>query len=58
MICGVLLLSLIGCQTKIEPCDCDRAKVELEALALKYFDAVQDKGMLREQLGACRRGDR
>jgi hypothetical protein len=58
MICVALLLSLSGCQTKVEPCDCDRAKAELETYTMKYFDAVQDRGMLREQLSACQRGER
>ena len=58
MIFVALLLNLSGCQTKVEPCDCDRAKAELEAYTMKYFDAVQDRGMLREQLRACQRGAR
>lgn len=58
MICVGLLLNLSGCQTKPEPCNCERAVTELETYTMKYFDAKQDLGMVREQLRACERGAR
>ena len=55
MICAVLLLSLSACSHSPEPqpCNCDVAEQELRAYTLKYFDALEDTGNLRQQLKAC-----
>lgn len=53
MICAVSLLSLSACRTKLEPCDCGIAEKELRAYTLKYLDAMEDVGNLRQQLKAC-----
>jgi hypothetical protein len=55
---GILILSgwlLIsnGCRTKPEPCDCAFAEEELTKYTNKYFEALEDKGNLRQQLKAC-----
>jgi hypothetical protein len=49
----VSALSLSGCATKLEPCDCGVAEKELRAYTLKYFDALEDVGNLRQQVKAC-----
>jgi hypothetical protein len=54
MICAVSLLSLSGCLSKPEiVCDCSATEKELRAYTLKYFDALEDTGNLRQQLKAC-----
>lgn len=53
MICVLLLLSMSGCATRPEPCNCDQAEKELRSYTLKYFDALEDVGNLRQQLKAC-----
>lgn len=53
LICAVSLMSLSGCQTKPDPCDCPFAEAELTKYTNKYFDALEDKGNLRQQLKAC-----
>jgi len=53
MISSSLLLSLSACQTKPEPCNCERAEVEMRTYANKYLDALEDVGNLRQQLKAC-----
>lgn len=54
-ICAVSLLSLSGClhSPEPQPCNCDVAEKELRAYTLKYFDALEDAGNLRQQLKAC-----
>ena len=47
------LLSLSACQTKPEPCDCAFAEQEMRKYTNKYFEALEDKGNLRQQLKAC-----
>jgi hypothetical protein len=51
----VLLLSLSGClnSPKPLPCDCSVAEKETRAYTLKYFDALEDVGNLRQSLKAC-----
>jgi hypothetical protein len=50
-----LLLSLSGClnSPKPLPCDCAVAEQATRAYTLKYFDALEDLGNLRQQLKAC-----
>jgi hypothetical protein len=35
------------------PCDCGVAEKEMRAYMLKYFDALEDVGVLRHELKAC-----
>lgn len=58
MICVVLLLSMIGCLSNPKPCDCGEAEKELRSYMLKYFDALEDGGNLRQQLKACQESRR
>jgi hypothetical protein len=44
---------LIGCQSPPKPCDCGEAEKELRVYTERYFDALEDKGNLRQQLKAC-----
>jgi hypothetical protein len=53
MICVGLLMSLSACQTRPEPCNCDRAVQEMTRYTLLYHEALEDKGNLRQQLKAC-----
>jgi len=41
-----------------QPCDCGVAEKELRAYTLRYLDALEDVGNLRQELKACqeRRG--
>ena len=54
---GLLSLMLLpGCgifQRSPEPCDCGQADKEMRAYMLQYFEALEDKGNLRQQLKAC-----
>jgi hypothetical protein len=49
----VSALSLNGCQTKPEPCNCQFAEEELTRYTNKYLDALEDVGNLRQQNKAC-----
>lgn len=54
----ILLGSLASCgilptSPDPQPCDCGVAEKELRAYTLKYFDALEDSGMLRQQIKAC-----
>lgn len=53
--CVVLALNLSSCRTvpKPLPCDCGVAEKELRAYTLKYFDALEAEGILRQRLQAC-----
>jgi hypothetical protein len=53
LISAVLLTSLSGCQTPPEPCNCGVAVNELTTYTLKYHQALEDVGNLRQQLKAC-----
>lgn len=53
LIFGVLVLSTSACQTRPEPIQCGEVEKELRVYTLKYFDALEDKGNLRQQLKAC-----
>ena len=35
------------------PCDCGVAEKEMRAYMLKYFDTLEDVGVLRHELKAC-----
>ena len=55
-ILSLWLLLLSGCgifQANPKPCDCGQAEKELRAYTLKYFDALEDNGNLRQQRKAC-----
>jgi hypothetical protein len=51
------LLLLSGCglfqPSPSKPCDCGDAEKALRAYTLKYFDALEDNGNLRQSLKAC-----
>ncbi len=50
------LLLLSGCgifRQSPKPCDCGEAEKELRVYTERYFDALEDKGNLRQQLKAC-----
>jgi hypothetical protein len=51
--CVSALLSMSGCATPPKPCDCGQAEKEMRAYMLKYFDALEDAGNIRQQLKAC-----
>ena len=59
IIVGLILLgSLTSCgifppSPKPQPCNCDEAEKALRAYTLKYFDALEDVGNLRQELKAC-----
>ena len=53
MISSVSLTSCSAWLTKPEPCDCAFAEQEMRKYTTKYFDALEDKGNLRQQLKAC-----
>ena len=46
-------MSLSGCATKPEPCNCPFAEEELTRYTGKYLDVLEDVGNLRQQLKAC-----
>lgn len=56
LICVVSLMNLSGCRTKpsVAPCPtCGEIEVELTRYTEAYFLAVEDRGLLRQQLKAC-----
>lgn len=48
-----LTLTVAGCQSHQQPCDCGVAEKELRAYTLKYLDAQEDLGNLTQRLKAC-----
>lgn len=51
---GLLWLSLLsGCATPPPSPDCGVAEKETRSYLLKYFDAIEENGILRQQLRAC-----
>lgn len=53
MISSGLLMSCSVFQAKPEPCACGKTEAQLREYAVKYFDALEDVGNLRQQLKAC-----
>jgi len=53
MLCGLTLMSLYGCQTSPEPCDCGAAEAETMQYSKKYFHTLAEVGVLRQDLKAC-----
>lgn len=53
LLSSVLLTSCTLFQKSPEPCHCSVAEQELRAYTLKYFDALEDAGNLRQALKAC-----
>lgn len=53
MLCGIMLMSLFGCQTKPEPCDSSAAVEEMTRFTKGYFHCIADNGNLRQDLKAC-----
>lgn len=49
----MLVWLLASCASAPPPCDCGVAEKELRAYTLKYLDALEDSGNLRQQLKAC-----
>lgn len=53
MLCGILWLSLSGCQSTPKPCDCGLAEKELRHYAEGYFHEIAENGNLRQDLKIC-----
>lgn len=51
-------LSLSGCLPPRSICQCEQTEKELRAYTLKYADALEDLGNLRQELKVCQQGRR